>query len=81
MRILVVTNMYPTPGQPAMGTFVEQQILGMKHIGLNVEVMFVDRAHRGMRNVSMSLGHLPVTFSVAPHLSTSCRCEARRPRA
>lgn len=31
-----------------MGTFVEQQIEGLRQIGLNVEVMFVDRAHQGM---------------------------------
>ena len=27
--------------------------------------------HQRARNVSMSLGHLPVAFSVAPRLSTS----------
>jgi teichuronic acid biosynthesis glycosyltransferase TuaC len=48
MRILVVTNMYPTPYAPASGTFVEQQIKGLRQIGLEVEVMFVDRLQRGM---------------------------------
>lgn len=50
VRILAVTNMYPTSRHPARGTFVEQQILGLKQIGLSVEVLFVDRAYRGMRS-------------------------------
>jgi glycosyltransferase involved in cell wall biosynthesis len=31
-----------------MGTFVEQQIVGLRHIGLDVDVMFVNRGERGM---------------------------------
>ena len=49
MRILAVTNMYPTPLAPASGIFVEQQIKGLEQIGLNVEVMYVHRALKGMR--------------------------------
>jgi len=49
MRILAVTNIYPTFERPAAGTFVEQQIKGLKLIGLNVHLIFVDRAERGMR--------------------------------
>lgn len=49
LQILAVTNMYPTPQAPASGTFVEQQIKGLSQIGLDVDVMFVDRAQRGMR--------------------------------
>lgn len=49
MRILAVTNMYPTTETPALGTFVEQQITGLKKIGLEVEVIFVDRLKGGMR--------------------------------
>lgn len=48
MRILAVTNLYPTPRRPEMGTFVEQQIVGLQRIGLEVDVMFVDRAKDGM---------------------------------
>ncbi len=36
------------PHTPASGTFVEQQIKGLRQIGLNIDVMFVDRAQRGM---------------------------------
>jgi teichuronic acid biosynthesis glycosyltransferase TuaC len=49
MRILAVTNMYPTPHASASGIFIEQQIKGLRQIGLDVEVMFVDRFQRGMR--------------------------------
>jgi teichuronic acid biosynthesis glycosyltransferase TuaC len=48
MRILAITNLYPTPRQPTMGTFVEQQIVGLKRIGVEVDVMLVNRAERGM---------------------------------
>ena len=52
MRILVVTNCLPTPETPALGTFVEQQISGLREIGLNVSLMFIDRAGKGMRAYS-----------------------------
>src|SRR5687767_3403214 len=48
LRILAVTNMYPTPKHPAMGTFVEQQIVGLRRIDLDVDVIFVNRCERGM---------------------------------
>jgi teichuronic acid biosynthesis glycosyltransferase TuaC len=48
MRILAVTNMYPTPQNPNLGTFVEQQIKGLRQIGLDVDVLVVDRASKGM---------------------------------
>jgi teichuronic acid biosynthesis glycosyltransferase TuaC len=47
MRLLAVTNMYPTPRAPASGAFVKQQIKGLREIGVNVEVMFLDRLQRG----------------------------------
>ncbi|NGZ95507.1 MAG: hypothetical protein CV089_05130 [Nitrospira sp. WS110] len=50
MRVLAVTNFYPTPKYPAIGTFVEQQVLGLRGIGLDVDVMHVDRFERGMRS-------------------------------
>ncbi len=55
LRLLAVTNMYPTQEAPELGSFVEQQIKGLRQIGLNVDVMLVDRARRGMR-VYLSLG-------------------------
>jgi teichuronic acid biosynthesis glycosyltransferase TuaC len=55
MRILTVTNMYPTPRAPASGIFVEQQIHGLRQIGLDIDVIFVDRAQKGMK-AYMGLG-------------------------
>ena len=48
MRILAVTNLYPTPRNPGAGTFIEQQVLGLRRIDVDVEVMHVDRGERGM---------------------------------
>jgi teichuronic acid biosynthesis glycosyltransferase TuaC len=48
MRILAVTNMYPTRHTPASGVFIEQLIKGLKQIGLEVDLIFVDRTQRGM---------------------------------
>jgi len=49
VRILAVTNMYPSFSNPQSGTFVEQQINGLRQVGLNVKVMYVDRLQYGMR--------------------------------
>jgi teichuronic acid biosynthesis glycosyltransferase TuaC len=49
VRILAVTNMYPTACAPASGTFVEQQIKGLRQIGLEVELLFLNRLQQGMR--------------------------------
>jgi glycosyltransferase involved in cell wall biosynthesis len=43
MKILAVTNIYPSPSNPALGTYVEQQIRGLCEIGLKVDVWYVDR--------------------------------------
>src|SRR5437870_1918030 len=48
MRILAVTNSYPVAHAPHSGIFVEQQIKGLKQIGLDVDVLFVDRLQKGM---------------------------------
>jgi glycosyltransferase involved in cell wall biosynthesis len=48
MRILAVTNMYPTARDPTFGVFVEQQISGLQQIGSVVEVLLVDRVQKGM---------------------------------
>ena len=55
MRILAVTNMYPIPTRLSFGTFVEQQVKGLREIGLEVDVMFLDRLEKG-RGVYLGLG-------------------------
>jgi glycosyltransferase involved in cell wall biosynthesis len=49
MRVLAVTNIYPSSERPALGTFVEQQVKGLRAIGLEVDVFHVDRVGSGMR--------------------------------
>jgi teichuronic acid biosynthesis glycosyltransferase TuaC len=40
MRVLVVTNMYPTPEMPAFGTFVEAQVRALRALGVEIDVFF-----------------------------------------
>ena len=47
MRILAVTNMYPSEEFPGRGVFVYEQIQSLIAIGLSVRVVFVDRLREG----------------------------------
>ncbi len=40
MRVLVVTNMYPTEEEPAFGTFVGEQVAALRRRGVDVDVLF-----------------------------------------
>ena len=42
MKILVVTNMYPTQDMPAYGTFVEEQVNSLRKEGVKVDVLFIN---------------------------------------
>ena len=46
MRVLVVTNMYPTDDEPAFGTFVGEQVAALRRRGVDVDVLFFN----GRRN-------------------------------
>jgi glycosyltransferase involved in cell wall biosynthesis len=46
-RILAITNMYPSPARPWMGTFVEQQVKGLVSAGVEVSVLYFDRKSEG----------------------------------
>ncbi len=48
LSILAVTNIYPSPARPTLGVFVEQQIKGLRDLGLVVNIFYVDRAAQGM---------------------------------
>ena len=48
LSILAVTNIYPTDTHPTLGVHVEQQVKGLREIGLNVELFYVDRTRNGM---------------------------------
>lgn len=47
MRILAVTNMYPSAAFPASGVFVQEQVKGLRSIGVDVRVLFIDRQREG----------------------------------
>ncbi|HEY2371517.1 MAG TPA: glycosyltransferase [Gaiellaceae bacterium] len=42
MRVLIVTNMYPTPTEPAFGSFVKDQADDLRSLGLDVEEVAFD---------------------------------------
>lgn len=46
LRILAVTNMWPVPGAPQFGIFVERQVAALRAAGVDVDVLFVN----GRRN-------------------------------
>src|SRR5689334_9843031 len=49
MRILVVSQMYPGPADPDLGTFVAQQVDVLRERGHDVELAVLDRRAGGKR--------------------------------
>jgi len=47
MRVLAITNLYPSEDAPWNGVFVEQQIQGLVSRGVVVRVLFLDRRGKG----------------------------------
>ena len=47
MKVLAITNLYPTAANPWLGNFVEQQVKGLQEIGQDVDVLSLDRAELG----------------------------------
>lgn len=66
MRVLFVTNMYPSPASPASGIFVEQQIEGLRRNGVAADVMFVDRVNEGRRAYVGLATRLRETLAASP---------------
>ncbi len=47
IRVLVLTNMYPTPAEPDFGCFVKDQVDDLRRLGVDVTVLAFDgRSHR-----------------------------------
>jgi glycosyltransferase involved in cell wall biosynthesis len=65
MRVLVVTNMYPTPQTPDEGTFVAAQVESLHKLGVRVDVLHLPRIGDG-RRVYKGLGR-KVKQAVAEH--------------
>jgi glycosyltransferase involved in cell wall biosynthesis len=49
LRVLAITNLYPTSHLPTSGTFIEQQIKGLRQVGVAVDVLFCDRIQEGQK--------------------------------
>jgi teichuronic acid biosynthesis glycosyltransferase TuaC len=47
LRILAITNIYPCPDRPWLGTFVEQQVTGLQSVGVEVKVLYFNRKKEG----------------------------------
>ncbi len=47
LRILAITNIYPCPDRPWLGTFVEQQVAGLKSVGVEAQVLYFNRKKEG----------------------------------
>lgn len=45
--MLAVTNIYPTPGHPAGGVFIQEQVDALRRRGLEVKVFLLDRRREG----------------------------------
>ncbi len=42
MRVLCLTNMYPTADEPAAGSFVRDQVEDLRELGVDVDVLSFD---------------------------------------
>lgn len=42
MKVLVVTNMYPTPEWPSYGIFVQEHVQALRKLGVDVDVFFTN---------------------------------------
>ena len=69
MRALVVTNIYPTEAHPATGTFIADQVRSICEIGVEVDLLFVDRARQGRRVYQTLSGHTQTRVATSePHI-------------
>ena len=56
MRILAVTNMYPTEACPQFGIFVREQVESIRALGHEVDVLFVNAREGRLRHKAYALG-------------------------
>jgi glycosyltransferase involved in cell wall biosynthesis len=62
MKILAVTNMYPTASFPAQGTFVERQIESLRPL-VDIELLHIDRVESGRGEYSRVRARLQQAIS------------------
>ncbi|MDQ2743451.1 MAG: glycosyltransferase [Chloroflexota bacterium] len=56
MRVLTVTNMYPTVANPQFGIFVKEQVQSIRALGHDVDVLFVNGRDGRVRHKGYVLG-------------------------
>jgi teichuronic acid biosynthesis glycosyltransferase TuaC len=49
LRVLVVTNIYPSGRDPSEGTFVASQVESLRAAGIDVRLLYLPRMHEGRR--------------------------------
>lgn len=55
-NVLVVTNMYPSPAHPVDGSFVHEQVVSVRDLGVDVDVYHIDGARGTRWNYLFALG-------------------------
>lgn len=63
MRVLAVTNMYPTEANPQFGIFVKEQVESIRALGVEVDVLFVNAKEGRLRHKGYVLG-LPRLWAI-----------------
>jgi glycosyltransferase involved in cell wall biosynthesis len=56
IRVLVFTNMYPTPGAPFYGTFVRDEVESLRRAGVHVDVYYVNGSRNKLAYAAMPVG-------------------------
>src|SRR5262245_24644160 len=46
MRVLIATAIYPTPANPAFGSFVRTQVESLRKAGVEIELLVLQGCHR-----------------------------------
>jgi glycosyltransferase involved in cell wall biosynthesis len=68
MRVLVFTNMYPTPTAPHYGSFVRDEVRALRRAGVEVDVYFVNGRANKLNYLSMPAGFFARLRSRKYHL-------------
>lgn len=67
LRILTVTNMWPTPKIPMGGIFVAEQVASLRKRGLQVDVLFVNGVEEGQQAYLRGFGRVRAAVKTAPY--------------
>jgi len=67
LRILTVTNMYPTAKHPMLGIFVAEQVASLRRRGLDVDVLFVNGKEEGKLAYVRGFGRVRKAVAARPY--------------